>query len=238
MYEAVPCKYELERDIQSRLHQTICRYSGRPVYVAVEPNSTLALYDPWMLKSSYGGASKADPMRVKAQDPLFDMSSPELGYVIYNYEKEHPQVLKAPSRRNASGYSGDYVFYTMRTPVKQWRQGLSGDGMAISGLGQNGASSWLSPGNILISFALVDALTNNYPTLDSVLSKFDAMNEAEGAISKDIALAKTPSGIVQVYLKQVNVGFMLPDSDVVRMKNTKTSWVAEAFFDKAGVKVA
>src|ERR1700754_558210 len=109
--ERMPCRYDTEKDLVARLGNSIVRYDGKPVRVLVEGKSSLRLCNP---------VTGEEINTVKPNDPLLDISCPELGYANL------PMGVKKPHNK---------VVYIERIPYRQFHQGLLTNQLMFSDIG-------------------------------------------------------------------------------------------------------
>lgn len=246
-YEIVPCMYDTEKDLQARLHGTICRYDNIPVYVTVRSAKEIVIYDPISVGLSNNPYTdnpvKLEEKIIRPTDPLFDISSPELGYLNYDYDVE---VM--PRRRgSASLYdssktetsskqeTGNLVLYLRRSPNRQWKQGLNCESTYTYMIDGAMNKSKIGIHSLFYSHALKNLIQNSYPTLPTAVMKLNRMTDQmyqQIAISKDIALERTPSDIIQVYVKRENVGYILPGQRTLHLKKGGNSWVSRRIIEE------
>lgn len=242
-YEIVPCKYSTFKDLQARLDNTICRYRNEPFFVRIRNEKEIALFDLSDYAFLHGfDHIKKSPHVIHPTDPDFDISFPEMGYLTYNYTEEcrcraglkdvYPWPSAPPS----------VVLYVKKNPLKQYRQGVDGSGLSFSFLdGSNGGSKFGVPfSTLLYSQAFGDMIRGNYPPLPAaiqMLRKIEGSSKKEMAISKDVAIELTPSDIIQVYIKQVNIGYILPDERIIHVKQDKNAWISRKILETLSTRV-
>lgn len=228
-YEIVPCLYNTEKDLQARIHGTICRYENVPYFVHVESAKKINLYD---LKKFQLVGDEKPILSVSPTDPLFDISSPEIGYMNFDFELEfEAKVLKKYTYDNISG---NMVLYFQRSPTKQWKQGLNYDSTKsyrIDGGHITLPTNWLY---IFYSEGTRNMLKGEYPTVPVAVYRLLRMSTEKYktiAVSKDVALQKTDSDIIQVYVKRDNVGYILPGERTIHVKKDKNSWITRKYLE-------
>jgi len=196
-YEKMSCLWETHADLEARLHGTICRYKNEPVLVIVESVKMLKLLD-------LSGNNILH--RIHPADPEFDVSSPELGY--FNVFDQ----IKVVNR----------VYYLERLPYRKFRQGLSSDvvaGKTIDGEHLGGTQS------ILQDKTFGEGLSGTYPSLREGLKILSETKSKEVAVGREVALLKTDSGVVQVYFRTKNIGWIAPESTSVSILKDQNSWI-------------
>lgn len=225
--ERMPCKYNTEHDLHARLHGTICRYKGVPYKVLLD-------FPTIFLRDLVTGV---DVEKIKFDDPEFDISSPELGYMNLVLP------LKAPK---------NYVRYIERLPIKRWRQGICVNHLMFSKIDGNEISHipgwpvemWMS------TQGFKDMLQDNYPKLDkafSILEEGEYIDQSplgntaamcdQIAISKDVAMEKTKSGVIQIYFKADNVGWCAPGTRQINVKSSEMGWIISKYLSQFSWKV-
>lgn len=204
-YEKMPCLYDTERDLIDRLHQTICRFQGKAVLVTVETKSSLALFDP---------VDRSKLLtKIKPNDPDFDISSPELGYM--NHDEK--------------------VLYVERLPQRRFRQGLTYECCSTYDVtGEGGARPMLS--QYMQSSGLVDMIEGRYPKFREAQILLQKGAAKEIAVSRDIAFKMLDCGLILVYCKCHDVGYILPESFDIDYKTTETSWVVDRMLERIGYR--
>lgn len=175
---------------------------------------------PYFLKYNgdyfYLQDTKGDCQKISVSEltgPDFNIASPELGYANVN---------KYPS--------GKQVVYAERVVWKRWKQGISHqntmfhniEGINIGGGFHGDQGFW-------------DSLMDIYPSVDERASLLEEYGEL--AISKEVALAKRPSGITLVFYKTKEVGYMTPDSATFFLKKDSYSWIIERYLSDLNLKV-
>jgi len=205
------CLYDTERDLIDRLHGTICRYDEKAVRVTVFGKSELQLVDP---------VSGKEVVRIRPNDELFDISSPEIGYL------------------NLTGTpSVDGVYKLERNPYKKYRQGLYAECCSVYSIdGQ--ASNKISSGTMFrYPIGLVSMIENRYPSFQEAVKSLFREEMKEVAISKDIALSMMNTGLILIWCRGQDVAYLVPGSNSIGYKRDDTAWVIERMLKKSGVRV-
>lgn len=209
------CRYDTFNDLNARLGHTICRYDDKPVLVVIETEMSgeprIDLYDP--LVSSL-------VKQIKFDDPLFDISSPELGYVNHESKNGYPSK----------------VYYAIRSTQKKWKQGIHSGLVAwknIDGVIANIYSSdpCRTPG-------FIKALNGEYPSLKEGLTFLYDEDVKEIAISQEVAMEIKESGVILIYLRTKNVGFITPGKKKVILRNNEVRWIVEKELAKVGMEIS
>lgn len=196
-----------EADLGQKLHDTVCRYKGQPVWIKVRDGEIHGYELP--------GAGKLIG-RIMKDDVDFDISNVPLGYVN-------------------SANRGEKVYYLTRIPVRRTKQGLSNQNLKLNSLPKlpfNGKLAGAT--SILISNGFVDMVNNSYPQLEDamkLLRKNLVEHGIEGqiAIRRDIALSIDKAGIVFVYYKNDYIGWIQPDKFIVHVISNGVSWIVSKY---------
>lgn len=231
-YEIVPCLYNTEKDLQARLHGTICRYDNVPVYVSVISSKEIRLYEPQVMLISR--TKEAVPIKaIRPTDELFDISSPEIGYMNYEFATElNPKSYVGEKLPNT--LTGNLVAYVQRSPVKQWKQGVYPDAVLwtdIRGKQFNPGVNWTQ---LFYSNGMVSMIKMEYPAVPVAVHKLSRMHDERWkqiAVSKDVALEKTDSDVIQVHIKRENVGYIIPGERTIHLKKDRNSWISRKYLE-------
>lgn len=209
-YERMANRYSTMKDLSDRLHGTICRYKNVPATVSVVSEKCL------MLTDICNGELIA---KIKPDDPDFDISSPELGYFNYNES------------------DGDAAIYTARQPYRRFRQGLYQQACNFSTI--DGASLRGYYGKTFFSTkGFYNLLIGKFPSVEEAQAILRSDSKIEEiAISPSIALKKTGAGLILVYFRTTNVGWIKPDSNEVEIVVGEFDWVVERYFNRAGLVI-
>lgn len=152
----------------------------------------------------YDIISKAVMHKKNPDDPGLDVSSIDLGYVNILVPRE-------------------CAVYLIRNPVRQYRQGVDLRALEYDAL---------TPPKY--RFGVDHGYMNCQGFLDSYEGKFPSFKKAiknleEGALSvalsKDVAILKDADGVLKVYFKQQEVGWIRPGTNKVLLPKTETSWI-------------
>jgi len=151
---------------------------------------------------------------IKPSDPKFDISSIEVGYMNW---------LRMPGRID--------VVYLLRNGKKQYRQGITAGALDFFTIEGDQAGRL----NVLNTKAFEDSVMNRFPTVDEALGSMKTVGMA--ALSQEVAIRKERSGIVLVYHRTKNVGYMLPDSDEVTLARGQFQDVVAEILSPVGLKI-
>jgi hypothetical protein len=198
-----------EDDLVNRLDNTFCLYSGAPVFVRCDGGGRLALYDSWK--------NTVHLMTIKSDDPLFDVSTPPLGYC---------------------NFADGEVVYVSRDPLRKYKQGFTRDVMKVTSFdGNYGAEVKLN------SSAVQQMMSRQYPTLAKALkdikkirARYDEAFIPKGryidvAISNDCALREIGEE-VQVWYRQEFVGVLqvaLKGKPTVLVPSSRQGWLVSVY---------
>lgn len=203
------CKY-LPQDLNARLHGGIAFYNKKPVYVEIV-DSHIRLYT---LNGNFIGI-------IPENDELFDISSPQLGYV---------------NVRSSSKSINGRVIYLERIPSRRYKQTLTPASVnaffPYLKKGPESDASYVLE-TIWRSECFEDMLLGKYPTLEEAilsLSKVSPRTYAV-AINRDVALYKNSFGQMKVYFKNDEVGYIRPGENIVRIPPSGRSWVISKYLD-------
>jgi hypothetical protein len=219
-YEKMPCAWDSEKDLIDRLQGTICRYDGVPYLISVESKKSLLLSDI---------VSQKIVKTIDPSDPKFDVSSAEIGYI--NFRNNKPQKYG----KSREVQTSNLVVYLQRIPSRRYRQGLNSGAVVSKTLDDNGKS----PGPtdyFLLSSGLRDSLMGVYPTPSQGMGILKTLEEKEIALSQSIALSKMESGLILVYCRTVNIGWIAPGDDRIVTPRNRNSWVYERMLNSSGLK--
>lgn len=215
----MPCLYSSAKDLTDRLHGTVCFYDGEPVTVLTSGmDDNLKL----MKLAKPGELVKT----IKPDDPLFDISSPPLGYL--NYKR-----------------SSNNVLYMARTIGKRYKQGVNSGCCTLESI--SGVSSPFNIVHVWGSSGFEEMLTGVYPEIEQA---FDILEQKkyvqndgsiieynEVAISRSVALKREESGITLVYMRMKNVGYILPEESTIFVPNSEIGWIITRELKGFGFKV-
>lgn len=200
------CAITSINDLRQKIDNSVCRYKGAPVYVRIEDSNTAQLYD--MVDTS------KHLFTIKLSDEEFDIGSPSLGYMNFGI---------------------DQVLYVTRPPLRRTRQGIDHRNLKFKSLDNKNISGGLNTASCLHSVGFRDMILGKYPTLDASLKrlrenwKADRKTTIETAITRNIALSQKGNGIIDVFYKNEEVGYILPNTDTVIVPNMNMSWVVSRY---------
>lgn len=198
--ETMANKYNLHKDLIDRLDRTICRYDGKPVGVTIESAHSIQL---WNVMKGWG----QDCLGViRPDDPKFDISSPELGYCNIYDKKDH--IVSA--------------VYSMRVPYRRYKQGLCDSAIRWSDIKGSEDTYINGVGKFSQNRGFIESLSGVFPSLDDVLRDFHGSSVA---INQEVALQKIDSGMLLVYFKCRNVGWISPGNKKITIPNSGFEWI-------------
>lgn len=223
--ERMPCLYDTENDLVARIGNTIVRYDGKPVLVIVESKTSLYLKHPVSHDTLYS--------YIKPSDPLLDISCPELGYMNLAIPGKEPR---------------NDVVYVERLPRRQFHQGLLNGQLSYSSLsGEPHRVPGYPYGLYLESDGFYGMLIDKYPSLDEAFDILEAeevktpggktISVKQLALSKDVALEKTKSGVYQVYFKCDQIGWCTNEKRVVNVRSHEEGWIVSKYLQQFKWKV-
>ena len=184
-------------DFVQRFDGTVIRFNGVPVYVRVNNpgRTTLSLYKLSGVLPGHLPINEVD-----GYDERIDVSSCPLGYINY----------------------GGFAYYIERRPQRQYRQGITTRCLEISAaLARKPGHRAPSYDNILFSDEFEKMVLDDFPDLKTVLKTLRANEEGSMAISRKVALEIDNLGIVRVFYRKEQIGWMAPGEDVVNVPNSE-----------------
>lgn len=143
-----------------------------------------------------------------------DVSSVELGYV---------------NHKNSSGTNK--VYYVKRSVKRQFKQGVSQSNVFYEGI--DGAK--VGGLELLHTDSFEKSLMGVFPTFDEALSLIG--RDGEVAISQEVALKALPIGLVLLYIRGKNFGWIAPNTRSINLEDSKLRWVAERQLAKYSLSI-
>lgn len=192
------CKYP-NRDLAARIDHSVCRYEGLPVYVRVDRDGTLFLYD----LDNTGGKPVAT---IRSDDPMFDISTIPLGYVQENPTK---------------------VLYLSRKPHRRYKQGVDTESLSYSNLPRSSKVS--RGFNILskpFKDSLLGLFPDARQAIDNI--RKSGKDDMEIAVTNKVALQfNSELNIINVYYRNEPkpVGWIPKDSYTVIVPSSDYAWI-------------
>lgn len=185
--DKMPCKYETFKDLHDRLEGCIVLYRDFPYFVRIgqdakNPNKGHI----FLSKLDAQVQNDKSCINVSIDDPDLDISATDLGYINY-FDKRRDK---------------NEVVYAYRTTAKRFKQALFPQYVQLKSIEGEEIGSrhlWSSRGAF-------DFFIDNYPSLDVALKNLGRGGEV--AISRDVAMRKTESGVILVYLRMKEVGWI------------------------------
>lgn len=196
-----------DADLGQKLHETICRYKGHPVWVKIREGQEIHLYKTNDVQQRWAIISK--------DDADFDISNVPLGYINGSQEKR--------------------VYYLTRVPVRRTKQGLSSQNLRIHNLpGFNDALRKPTYNQIMFSPGFADMVLGKYPPLETVMKELRTNLKNKGdfgqmAVSREIALSIDKVGLIFVYYKNEYIGWIQPDKFTVHVHSDGVAWVVSKY---------
>lgn len=205
------CKFNA-KDAALKLHETICRYRGEPVWV--QTDGAALMLSPLTDRGRHTHI-------IKSNDEEFDISSVPLGYM------------------NSWGRNKT-VHYLTRRPIRRTRQGLCIQAVSARRLSMTGTTKDSFQGGgycaeLMFSQGMIDMIMGKYPTLGQALAtlredcKKNEKSCSEIAISREIALGINELGIINVFYRDELVGWIQPGKSVVHVPHNERAWVVSKF---------
>lgn len=200
------CKY-LPQDLYARLHGGIGFYGGEPVFVHIEGDNQNKIV-------LYGFDGEVVKKEVKENDPLLDISSPELGYV----NDDHG------------------CFYVYRRPDRRYKQTLT---TASLGVRSGDGSIFGSRDTDRLNDAFHgryfrNMLMGKYPSVEKAFAKLSQSKKAASsiAIHRDVGLYRDSFGLIRVFFKGDEVGKINPGENIVRIPHDDKAWVISSYLNE------
>lgn len=197
----------LPQDTSTRLHGGVCYYKNNPYRISVLGQTQLQLIPINQNKTDYPN------LLISVDDPDLDVSSPKLGYINSNKT----------------------AIYFVRTAARKYNQAVGPHNLTNYVLG---ASGLLGNGgglaDLFYSKAGEDMFLNNYPTYKEVLGVFNKTSQVVSrAISRNIALVKTPSSI-DIYYKFDKVGSLVErnGATVAVIPSGEHAWIISKYLEE------
>lgn len=190
-------------DLQQKLHDTICRYNGFPVYCTVN-RTTIDLYHLTDTRTPF--------TKIKASDPAFDISGVPLGY-----------LQKSPTE----------IFYLTRFPARKTKQGLDVKYIRVRDIRGNEARKAtldlvFNQNFVDMVKGKYPPLSDSLKTLRDHYAR-NPKAQAQIAISRNIAMFIDEMGRINIYYKNDFVGWMQPDKNVVHVPSNDMGWVVSKY---------
>jgi hypothetical protein len=223
--ERMPCRYETENDLVARIGNTIVRYGGKAAYCIVESKNRLHMKHP--------ATHAIIAQEVKPTDPLLDISCPELGYM-------NAEIISMKDVKTR-------VIYVERLPRRQFHQGLTAGQLNFSDISGGYYKEPGYPNGILLeNKGFSDMIDGVYPLFDDAFKtledgwikigqKLYEINQL--ALSRDVALERTKSGVYQVYYKCDQVGWCTEKERVVNVRSHEEGWIVSRYLSEFKWKV-
>lgn len=205
--EKMPNLYRATNDVRDRLNGCILRYDGKLIYCMQETATTLLLYN-----------LRQDTVikKIMVDDPLLDISSIELGYMnLENNQKEN------------------VVRYAKRHPQKQYAQGIRPDHLTWHTIDGQETSAALGRGTYnYTQEGFAQSIYGTFPMFDAI--EWETLNEV--ALSQMVALKKIDIGLVLVYFRTRNVGYIEPGKKVVKVPDDDSAWVVHRYLQNFSIQ--
>ncbi len=201
------CHYDRLEDVQQYITNGVFRYDGKAVYVHK------------VLKDKKGeGFIQIAPIEkmdetfdIDVYDDLFDISFPDLGYInLEEKDKAEKKVLK--------------VGFLAKKFNRQFNQGLTNRNTTLLDI----EGKPIPYANYLYTKAVQDLIQNRYPSFEDAWGMLKGDNEV--AISRDVALKSLKdSGLILVFYKTTNVGWVTPGSTTVIVPTSDMAWLVSKY---------
>lgn len=199
-----------QEDVELRLHNTVCMYKNKPVFVTVSRDWDVNNVHIVPLSKALDNSVKRVVVNIGSDD--FVALVPELGYI--NFLKNATSLKRVSGRVQKQGLSTDCVGY---------RPGDSLDGFP--------RNSWF------FSKAMEDVLENVYPTQSSAFSSTMAEEGSSYAFHKHIAFSNKKH-VINLEYRGRAVGFYDANRERFFLFDTlKDRSFLEQILNNHGVKV-
>lgn len=212
--------YTLEHDVNSYLAGSVIMNNGMPVVVKCDLK--FEGDDEYQVIQLRDIVTNELYDEFPMGDTSFDIQSPELGY----FNNKHSD----------GGFTKVDAFYSFRKPIKNWKQGLTFNNTGIVTIDGEAAVS----SHVIFSQGFKEGLVNKFPSLQEsliLLKNSDDKNKYSSvAISQDIALSTRSSGIILVYFRCEEVGF-IDGQGVLNIPDKETIWIVEKYLSKYPWKI-
>lgn len=192
------CKF-IEKDLESRLHGTVCRYDGKPYYLQYEGGRQFSLTTLSARKRVHV---------INADDIHLDISTPYLGFC---------QITP------------DYVSYVTRKPARMWKQGVSQDNIIwnyLSIAAREAIKPGILTSNfedmILQKYPDLDAALKIVSSDDTINREIAISNDIALKYNGRLQL-------IYVYFKQDQVGFLQKGSKKVIVASNERGWIISKY---------
>ncbi len=205
--------YYTQEDVHMRLHNSICKYKGEPVFIFVnlrDPVNTI------YLSTLQGAKEVMRNLKIMTTDPDFVHRSLELGYVNYGQ----------------GGYRPGNAYYYARIPQRRQIQGISANNVTV--LDAHGPSF----GEIMGSTYVRNMLTNSYPTYADAIKQVEEGDVKGVAFHRHACVRRVDGHNISLFFKERGVALWNPKHRIfmIHPGNRDGSYLS-AFFHKLGVPV-
>jgi len=188
-------------DYNSRLNNSICLYNGHPVNVSVrEEENTFQL-------TGIHPNTKFVSINIKSTDPLFDISTPPLGWMNF-FSSEN------------------FALYVERLPVRRWRQGICSTNTRFTPLINGSLFKGGGGRDYIYTFQFEDMILGKFPSLKECISTLKKQTHTVHsiAVDRDVCLAKKDN-IYTVWYKKDEVGWITPEKpNILRLAQDSNSF--------------
>lgn len=202
--------YFNQEDVSMRLHRTVCRYQGKPVYVEVDmrdPVNTVRLTSV-PLNGGFRGK------KVLTTDPDFVHRSPELGYVQSKWNGKED------------------CYYYARSPKRKQQQGLSAGNVDV--LNEHGPPF----SDVWMSESFYNLIVNVFPTYDEALKRVLDGDVKGVAIHRHACIRRMDGHNISLFFKERMVAIYHPRTMCFNLLPAlRDGSYLNAFFRKIGVQL-
>ena len=200
----------LEQDVSQRLNKGVIFYKEEPYFVnsVYDSGQSLVLLPLKNLKSKGS--------RVATNDTNIDVSSKELGYINFNAE----------------------AVYVRRIPLRRYKQSISPEALEGYIPSRNNSSKYRgSMRNLVISAAGHSMFVGSYPKIDNALKSIASGVVRSIAISRNVALSINQMGIVYIYYKTDQVGYLDVANSKVLVPSDEFAYIISKHLSQFGMEI-
>lgn len=195
-------------DLTARFDGTVIKWNNTPYYVRVGGDCNFHLH-------TLDNTSRR-VNTVSAYDEGIDVSTPRLGYVWL----EDLCV----------------VVWLARKPTRRYTQGINRNNLVMNFLPDHKRAEdepMMNADRALLSKYYLKAFNNDFPTVTEAIKILRARNGRQGevAVSHEIALLINSLGIINVYLSNDLVGYILPHKKTVKVPSSHGAWVVSTMLE-------
>lgn len=150
---------------------------------------------------------------ISPDDPDFDVGTPKLGYFEFNNQ----------------------LFEVQKVPTRQYNKGITDYNLGVWNVnGVRDTNFYI--GNLWNQKSIDRLLRGDFGVYKSEV--FDRLKDSPILVySHDVAFQKLAVGIILVYYKGSNIGYILPDEKTIKMPPDGSLWVIERLFPELNIDI-